>query len=209
MEYKTSWTPYLSGYVTNWVPHDWIDPLQKPKLVKVFQHIGGELNWLTTNTPPDISVATMLLGQLNCDLSIGHLNSVEYVLQYLRSTVSHGIWFTQGDERLQENIGMPSSMKDEKLLTFIDSNWSAEDASSLRKDEIRTVDREEMKSIQGYYITQMEVHVLSWTLYRAIQQQITVFNITHWFLFFIHCTIEPQVRQQRSILSNTEPLSSP
>ena len=49
-------------------------------------------------------------------------------------------------------------MKDKKLLTFTDSNWGAQDASTPRKDETQTVDMEEMKSIQGYYITRMGVH---------------------------------------------------
>ena len=117
---KPSRTPYCSGYVIDGAPHDGIDPLQKPELVKAFQQILEGLNWLTINTRPDISVATKLLGQFNCDPSIGHLNSAKYVLRYLRSTTFHCIWFTQGDERLCGNVGIPSTMKDEKLLTFTD-----------------------------------------------------------------------------------------
>ena len=165
LECKPTRTPYRSGYVIDRVPHDGIDPLQKPELVKAFQQILGGLNWLTINTRPDINVATKLLGQFNCDPSIGHLNSAKYVLRYLRSTASHGIWFTQGDERLRGNVGIPSAMKDEKLLTFTDSNWGAQDASAPRKDETRTVDMEEMKSIQGYYITRMGGPLL-WGVYR-------------------------------------------
>ena len=113
----------------------------------------GGLNWLTINTRPDINVATKLLGQFNCNPSIGHLNSAKYVLRYLRLTSSHGIWFTQGDDRLLGNVGLPNAMKDEKLLTFTDSNWGAQDASTPRPNKPRTVDMEKMKSIQGYYIT--------------------------------------------------------
>ena len=104
IEYKPSCTPYCSGYVIDRVSHDGIDPLQKPELVKAFQQILGGLNWLTINTRPDYNVATKLLGQFKCDPSIGHLNSAKCVLQYLRSTSSHGIWFTQGDERLWEML---------------------------------------------------------------------------------------------------------
>ena len=153
IECKPSHTPYRSGYVIDRVPHDGIDPLQKPELVKAFQQILGGLNWLTINTRPDINVTTKLLGQFNCDSSIGHLNSAKYVLRYLRLTASYGIWFTQGDERLLENIGIPTAMKDKKLLAFTESNWGAQDASAPRKDETQTMDMEEMKSIQGYYIT--------------------------------------------------------
>ena len=44
MEFKPSRIPYRSGYVIDRVPHDGIDPLQKPKLMKAFQSILGGLN---------------------------------------------------------------------------------------------------------------------------------------------------------------------
>ena len=50
IECKPSRNPYCLGYVIDRVPHDGIDPLQKPELVKVFQLILGGLNWLTINT---------------------------------------------------------------------------------------------------------------------------------------------------------------
>ena len=132
----------------NQVPNNGLDPLHKHKLVKAYQSIMGGLNWLTINTRPDINVAIKLLGQFNCNPSIGHLNSAKQVLRYLRSTVLHGIWFTQGDDRLCGNVGLPSTKKDEQLLTFTDSNWGAQDASAPKPNETRTVDMEVMKSIQ-------------------------------------------------------------
>lgn len=68
------------------------------------------------NTRSDINIGTKLLGQFNCNPSIGHLNSRKYVLQYLRLTLSYGIRFTQGDESLWGNVEIPRTMKDEKLL---------------------------------------------------------------------------------------------
>ena len=124
----------------------------------------GGLNWLTINTRPDINVATKILGQYNYNLLISHLNSAKYVLHYLCSTSSHGIWFTQGNNRLRGNVGLPNTMKNEKLLTFADSNWGAQDASALRPNETCIVDMEEMKSIQGYYITRMGGPLL-WGIY--------------------------------------------
>ena len=44
MECKPSRTPNRLGYVIDRVPHDGIDPLQKPELVKAFQQILGGLN---------------------------------------------------------------------------------------------------------------------------------------------------------------------
>ena len=93
---------------------------------------------------PGINVVTKLLGQFNCIMSIRHLNSLKYVLQYLRSISSYDIWFIQGDERLQGNASIPSIIKDEKLLTFINLNLDAQDASAPQPNETRTVDMEEM-----------------------------------------------------------------
>ena len=59
---------------------------------------------------------------------------------------------------MRGNVGIPSTMKDEKLLTFTNSNWDAQDASAPRQNEAQTVDMEEMKSIQGHYVIQMGVH---------------------------------------------------
>ena len=64
-------------------------------------------------------------------------------------------------------------MKDEKLLTFTDSNWGAQDASAPRPNETRTVNMEEMKSIQGYYITRMGGPLL-WGVYR--EKRLRKFN---------------------------------
>ena len=77
-------------------------------------------------------------------MSIGHLKSVKYVLQYLRSTASHDIWFIQGDERLKGNVRIPSIIKDEKLLIFTNLNLGAQDTSAPQPNETRTVDMEEM-----------------------------------------------------------------
>ena len=71
---KPTPTHYRSEYVINRDPRDGIDPLQKPEPVKAFLKILEGLTWLTINTRPDINVATKLLGQLNYNPSIGHLN---------------------------------------------------------------------------------------------------------------------------------------
>ena len=162
---KPSRTPYRSGLVIDRVNRDEVDPCDKEELVNAYQSIMGGLTWLSINTRPDICTATKLLGQFCSNPSYGHFQSAKYVLRYLSHTSSHGIWFTQGDNVLEGNVGLPEIFEDEKTITFTDSNWGSQDASQPRENEKRIVTAEEMKSIQGYYITRMGGPIC-WGVYR-------------------------------------------
>ena len=50
---------------------------------------------------------------------------------------------------------MPVDMTDEGCVVFTDSNWGPQDASKPRENKTRTVDMEELKSVQSFYITRM------------------------------------------------------
>ena len=50
---------------------------------------------------------------------------------------------------------MPVDMNDDGCVVYTDSNWGPQDASKPRENETRTVDMEELKSVQGFYITRM------------------------------------------------------
>ena len=115
----------------------------------------GGINWLTINTRPDINTAYSLLSQFNSNPSQGHLEAAKYVLRYLKQTSSHGIWFRQGENHLHGSVAIPDHLKGEDLMVFTDSNWGPQDASKPKPNEQRTVTMEELKSIQGFYITRM------------------------------------------------------
>ena len=83
------------------------------------------------------------------------MDSAKYVLRYLKHTSSHGKWFKQGENRLHGSVAIPEELKGNELIVFTDSNWGPQDASKPRPNETRTVILEELKSIQGYYITRM------------------------------------------------------
>lgn len=167
-EYKPSRTPYRSGLVKDRVKRDDIKPEDKEELVNLFQSIMGGLTWLSINTRPGICTATKLLGQFCSNPLYGHFQSAKQVLRYLSHTSSHGIWFTQGDIILEGCVGLLEAFKDEKTLTFTESNWGSQDASQPRENETRTVTSEEMKSIQGYYITRMGGSIC-WGVYHEKQ----------------------------------------
>ena len=148
-------TPYRSGLKIDRIEHDNVPIENKSKLIHNFQSIMGCINWLAINTRPDVAVAYKLLSQFNHNPSQGHLDAAKYVLRYLSGTSSYGIWFKQGEERMKASILMPDGFTGNELLVWTDSNWGPQDASQPKENETRTVGMQELRSIQGFYITRM------------------------------------------------------
>jgi hypothetical protein len=59
-----------------------------------YQSLVGSLNWLAHTTRPDIATVVSLLAQHQSEPSTGHLDSALYVVNYLASTKTLGIYFT-------------------------------------------------------------------------------------------------------------------
>ena len=129
----------------------------------------GGLTWLVTSTRPDINVATNMLSKFNSCPARGHMEAAKYVLRYLKGTSSHGIWFTENDQRLCGHVGFQTD--DQHLehtrdcMVFTDSCWGPQDASKPKKDIKQQVHLDEMNSVQGHYITRMGGAV-SWGVHR-------------------------------------------
>ena len=70
-------------------------------------------------------------------------------------TASYGIWFRQGENRLHRTVVIPEELCGDELLMFTDANWGPQDASKPKANETRTVTLNELRSIQGFYITCM------------------------------------------------------
>ena len=77
------------------------------------------------------------------------------MVRYLKDTSSHGIWFKQGENHLHGSVAIPDHLKGKDLMVFTDSNLGPQDASKPKLKKTRTVTMEELKSIQGFYITCM------------------------------------------------------
>ena len=52
------------------------------------------------------------------------------------------------------------------MIVFTDSNWGPQDASKPKPNETQTVTVEELKSIQGFYITRMGGGPLYWGIHQ-------------------------------------------
>lgn len=88
------------------------------------------------------------------------MDATKYVLKYLAHTSSHGInlWFKQGKNRLSCCVSLPEGFSGTKfiILLLTDSNWGPQDASKPHENETQTLSmEEELKSIQGFYISCM------------------------------------------------------
>ena len=55
------------------------------------------------------------------------------------------------------SVAIPDHLKGEDLMVFTDSNCGLQDASKPKPNKKQTVTMEELKSIQGFYITRMGV----------------------------------------------------
>ena len=148
-------SPHRLGLKINRIKHNGKDPSTREKLVRTFQSIMGGINWLTINIRPDIDTVYSLLNQSNSNPSQGYLEAAKYVLRYLKHTSSHRIRFKQGENHLHGSVVILDHLKGEDLMVFIDSNWGPQDASKPKPNKTQTVTMEELKSIQGFYITRI------------------------------------------------------
>ena len=57
------------------------------------------------------------------------------VLCYLKGTASHGIWFKQGENRLEGNVAIPEELRGLETTVFTNSNWGPQDASKPKENE--------------------------------------------------------------------------
>ena len=95
VNFNPSSSPYRSG-----CPIDSLEAAEvnekDPSFVRLrraYQSLVGGLNWLATNTRPDVSTAVSFLASYNHCPSKGHMEAALYVVKYLRSTASYGIAF--------------------------------------------------------------------------------------------------------------------
>jgi len=77
-------TPYRSGHPVDSIPNEDLPLHEKQKLQQVLlQKYVGSLNWLITQTRPDITTITNIIAQHTSNPSHGHIEAVRYVLKYL------------------------------------------------------------------------------------------------------------------------------
>ncbi len=88
-------TPYRSGLPVDSLPAYSGDP-DDPTFLRLraqFQSLVGSLNWLATNTRPDLAPITSFLAAYNHNPTQQHMDAAIYAVKYLRPTTDYGIAF--------------------------------------------------------------------------------------------------------------------
>lgn len=85
-----------------------------------YQCLVGSLLYLALCTCPDITYATMALGQYNANPTRTHLLAVKGVLHYLLDTIDYGLEYNFP----QMPVGPPTSMFFPGNCAFMDADWA-------------------------------------------------------------------------------------
>jgi hypothetical protein len=130
--YKTSTftTPFCLGTSIDSIPSVTLSMVEQDKLCLQYQSIVVSLNWLAHTTRPDISTSVSLLAQHQNQPSPGHLDAALYVVQYLASTKTLGIYFTSSKRSTMEvflYFPLPP-----QVLPMADANWGPQDAKQSK-----------------------------------------------------------------------------
>lgn len=145
-------TPYRSGHPVDSIENQEMSEREREKLNKILQEYVGELNWLSTQTRPDISTITNIIAQYNSKCSKGHIDAAKYVIHYLLGTKNRGICFSsRHNSTLEAFVKFP--IDPTKIYPVTDANWGPQDAS--KPDPNKTypkLDLFKSRSIAGFVI---------------------------------------------------------
>ena len=97
-------TPYHSGHPVDSIPDVSSPPLKQQESNKKLQELVGYLNWISTQTCPDISTITNILAQYNHKCSPGHIKACKYAIHYLKGTALKGIKFSSRQDHIIESF---------------------------------------------------------------------------------------------------------
>ena len=126
--------------------------MEQEKLNKTLQELVGSLNWLSTQTRPDIATITNILAQYNTECSPGHIEAAKYAIQYLKGTPNLGIKFSsRNQDNIESFVQFPLDPK--KLHALTDANWGPQDQSVQKPDDKPVLlDLFKTRSIAGHII---------------------------------------------------------
>ena len=148
----TSRTPYRSGYPVDSIPTVPMPTHKQEKMNKELQELVGSLNWISTQTRPDLSTITNIIAQYNSKCSPGHIEAAKYAIRYLKGTPDLGIKFSSSScSDIESFVQFP--LDPTKLKGLTDSNWGPQDQSVPNpNDDPIQLDLFKSRSIAGYVI---------------------------------------------------------
>jgi hypothetical protein len=161
-------TPYRSGLPIDCIQGTTPDNMADPSFIRLreqYQSIVGSLNWLATNTRPDLAPVTSFLAAYNHNPSKGHMDAAIYAIKYLRQTVDYGIAFHSAadskasgyvhypyshDLEAYSDALPPSAIEHNALTSYSDACWGSQLGNVEHSDT--ELELFKMRSMSGYII---------------------------------------------------------
>ncbi len=161
-------TPYRSGLPIDSIPGAPIEDFEDPTFLRrreMYQSIVGSLNWLATNTRPDLAPITSFLAAYNNNPSQGHVDAALYAIKYLRQTVDYGIAFhskapsaTSGfihfpfhhDLEAYSDALPPTAAEQQDLTAYSDACWGSQLGGAVTVGE--EIDMFKLRSMSGFIV---------------------------------------------------------
>jgi len=141
-------TPYRSGPPIDSIPTVCIPSSQQDTLRLHCQSLVGSLNWLAHNTHPDLSTVVSLLAQHQSNPSPGHMDAAIYIVKYLASTKTLGIFFTSKKRSVLESfLHFPLVPQ---ILSMSDATRDPQDAT--RSKSVTELPLFVSRSMSAFYI---------------------------------------------------------
>ena len=115
-------------------------PPSFPRCSEQYQSMVGSLNWLATNSCPDLTPVTSFLAA-NSQSSLSHLDSALYIIKYLCSMVDYGIAFHSNattmttsfvhfsfhhDVEAYKDTMPPTTTEHDQLTAYSDTSWGSQ-----------------------------------------------------------------------------------
>ena len=149
---STRATPFRSGFPVNNIAPSTLSSNEQTILLKQYQQIIGDLNWLSISTRPNITTIVSLLTTKTQSPAPAHYDSALHVMKYCAATASHDLYHTSDDsEPIHAFVYFPKTRS--TLQAYCDANWGPINAS-VPKPNTKPPEQSPntLRSISGWFI---------------------------------------------------------
>jgi hypothetical protein len=158
-------TPYRSGHPIDSIPLSDENNPDLPRRQKVYQSIVGSINWLASNTHPDVAPALTFLASYMQRPSHQHYKAAIHVLKYLHSTNEYGLSYHSDSTNMLQAFNHfpahhnkeayndatpPSPSESHQLTAFSDACWGGQINNSV--PDGTPIEIFKLRSLSGFLI---------------------------------------------------------
>lgn len=160
-------TPYRSGLPIDSLPA-YTGDMDDPAFLRLrlqYQSIVGSINWLATNTRPDLAPVTSFLGAYNHVPTQQHMDAALYAIKYICNTAEYGIAFHSDshkpvsayvhfpfhhDLEAYNDALPPTAAEHHELTAYSDACWGSQLGGSAPQGS--EIEMFKLRSMSGYMV---------------------------------------------------------